>query len=326
MNLKDRPVPEVVSIIAMGDSRIQYTSEVVKSGSRFGVSDETWVINKLAELFHHDLLFRIDDLRQMRLCNNQVILDRDGVTIHDRFDNVLRNHDKPIITSTAYPEYPMSVEYPLENVINAVGTSYFQTCPAYAVAFAIYIGVKKLKMFGCDYTYRQTSHSIETGRANLEHMLTIAINRGIEVEIARKSTLLNTNCPPEEYFYGYGGRIIEVLPDKDNPDRTKVVRREDLDRMGELEQERKNLLMLHELLGKYNDIIEPDNPDEALSKWDEHIEAAGVKATEERDALQKEIDKKFKKTEELLKPENKPKPAPKKKKNGRSKKNGKKEK
>jgi len=290
--LKSKPVPGVVAIVAMGDSRVQYESEAIKSGSRYGVADETWVINKLAEVYHHDILFRMDDLRQVRLCNEGIIRDKDNISIHERFDKVLRNHDKPIITSTAYPEYPTSVSYPLEEVINFMGTSYFQTCPAYAVAFAAYIGVKRIKMYGCDYTYRQVTHSTETGRANLEHMLTMAMNKGVQVEVARKSTLLNTNCPPDEYFYGYGGRIIEVMPDPENKNRMKIRHREDLDTIEEIKTQKIELRKMYDYMEKFKDILEPGNP-QLIKTYREKILKAGEMLVEKQDALQAQIDEKY---------------------------------
>jgi len=266
-----RKVPETVALVAMGDTRNQYAGDVCRAGSRFGVADETWVINKLLQCYQHDLVFRMDDLMQTRKCNEKVLLDKDNIPIHERFDKALREHDKPIITSIAYPdEYPMSVEYPLENIINRVRTSYFQTTPAYAVAFAIYIGVKKIKLYGCDYTYREVSHTIETGRANLEHMLTIAIKEGIEIEIARKSTLMNTNCPVGEYFYGYGGRIMEVLPDKEKEGNVILKYRPDLDKEHETDRKRQEFETLKYLMNEYRDVL----GDECAGIYGPKIDAA----------------------------------------------------
>ena len=98
-------IPETVALVAMGQSRIDYEADVMKAGSKDGVADETWVINKLGAILQHDIVFRMDDLKEEHSCNLKNGTNRDKTkTIHDTFDEWLRNHDKPIITSTAYEE------------------------------------------------------------------------------------------------------------------------------------------------------------------------------------------------------------------------------
>jgi hypothetical protein len=48
-------------------------------------------------------------------------------------------------------------------VINSCGIAYFNNTAAYAVAYAVHIGVKKITLFGCDYTY-PNAHDAEKGR------------------------------------------------------------------------------------------------------------------------------------------------------------------
>lgn len=222
-----KQVPEKVAIVAMGDSRAQYIADVTKAGSRKGVADEVWVINKLADCFVHDVLFRMDDLMEPRKNNMKVIQDRHGVNIHDRFDKVLREHPGPIITSKAYPdEYPGSVEYPLEKVINHIGYSYFATTPAYAVAFASLIGVKEVVIYGCDYNYYYNPSIAEEGRGNMEFVTGICMMKGLKVSVAAKSSLMNTCLPLEEQFYGYKD-FLEVRYDQET-EKYRVVQRDDM--------------------------------------------------------------------------------------------------
>jgi len=248
---KVKNVPEVVALIAMGTSRMNYIAQAMKAGGPLGIADETWVINKLASVYYHDLCFRMDDLRKPRNCNLRRGTNRDpNKMIEDTQLAWMKTHDKPIITSTAYPEFPTSVSYPLEGVINTIGYSYFITTPAYAAAFAIHIGVKHLKVYGCDYTYLHTQAMAEAGRGNLEFILGIGMMKGMKVTIAQSSTLLGTNLPMNEQLYGYKN-ITEVIESdeegktyaiKDRPDLT-----EELEGKWEAEERR----YLKELKQKY---------------------------------------------------------------------------
>ena len=59
MDKKD--VPKVVSLVALGHSKIDFIHEAATSGNKRGVADEVWVINKLGVSVKHDMLFRMDD-------------------------------------------------------------------------------------------------------------------------------------------------------------------------------------------------------------------------------------------------------------------------
>jgi len=226
--MEQKKVPEIVALVAMGSSRMNYAADVMKAGGPKGIVDETWVVNKLGMVFNHDVVFRMDDLRKPRECNLTRGRNRDpNCTIHEMQDDWMKTHDKPIITSTAYPEYPTSVSYPLESVINTIGYSYFLTTPAYAAAFAIHIGIKHLKLYGCDYVYKNNKYMAESGRGNLEFILGIGMMKGMKVEVARSSTLLGTNLDIGEHLYGYEN-IIEVVESKEENKRYELRVREDL--------------------------------------------------------------------------------------------------
>jgi len=214
-------VPETVAIVAMGISRKHYLGDCMRCGGRKGVADETWVINKLGDVLKHDMVFRMDDLRKLRDCNDKPGMNKDGMSIDERQNEWMKNHDKPIITSTPYPEYPTSVAYPLEAVINTLNTNYLLTTPAYAIAFAIHIGVKCMKIYGCDFVYKENPYISEQGRGNCEFLLAIAHERGIKIEIAKTSTLLGMNLDIADHLYSYEG-VWETFPDPDIEGHTKV--------------------------------------------------------------------------------------------------------
>ena len=95
------------------------------------------------------------------------------------------------------------VKYPLEEVVNYTGLCYFNNTVAYAIALAIYEKVEKINLYGIDYSYMHNLHMAEAGRACAEFWLATAIHKGIKIEVAHKSGLLDTNVPDEEKLYGY---------------------------------------------------------------------------------------------------------------------------
>ena len=90
-----------------------------------------------------------------------------------------------------------------EDVIKEVSFCYFNNTVAYALAFAIYSKVAKLYLYGIDFSYKQNLHFGEAGRSCVEFWCSVALSRGIPVEVAPRSGLLDTNVPEEEKLYGY---------------------------------------------------------------------------------------------------------------------------
>jgi hypothetical protein len=172
----------------MGASHVDYFNDVATTRDRFKVADETWCINSASTIVHAERAFRMDDLIRYKPESTKWINDFPGI----------------VYTSVAYPdEFPNSVEYPLDGVVNCVNSFYFNTGPAYAVALAIYLEVKTLKLYGIDYNYVDNK-TREVGRPCVEFYLGMAAERGMHIEIAKKCTLLGAN--PEEkrrVLYGY---------------------------------------------------------------------------------------------------------------------------
>ena len=255
-----KEVPKVVSLVALGASKLAFFNETMITGNPRGLADEVWVINKLGVSVKHDMLFRMDDMRERYSCNEKSYKGGNietGRTIHDTYDEFLINHDKPIVTSKAYPEYPTAVEYPLEGVINTIGYSYFRTTPAYAAAFAIHIGVKQLRIFGCDFVYPHNKFAAESGRANMEFILGIGMTMGMEVWLPPTTTLMDSNTPTKYKMYGYADPI-EVKPDPENKDRWKVYHRPDLGEKDKKEIALRERKKLQDLITKYRDEVKRD--------------------------------------------------------------------
>ncbi len=121
----------------------------------------------------------------------------------------MRNHSGPIYTSRAHPDYPGLVEFPLADVIDSCGQAYFNNTAAYAIALAVHIGVKRISMFGCDYTY-PNAHDAERGRACAEFHLGIAHARGIKLAMPAVSSLMDSLYREQDRLYGYDSEDLTL--------------------------------------------------------------------------------------------------------------------
>lgn len=195
--------PESVAIVAMGASANTYLRLCTVRGDRRKVADETWAINAMGGVIQHDLLFQMDDLaiqeaRAKRKPDGTVAATLDWLRQHPRF-----------FTSRAYAAYPGGQEYPLAEVIGTVGSSYFNNTVAYAVAYAIHIGAKRISLYGADFSY-PNAHKAERGRGCVEFLMGIAAARGIRIEVAENSTLLDASVPNDQKLYGYDTEDVTI--------------------------------------------------------------------------------------------------------------------
>jgi hypothetical protein len=197
-------VPERVAIVAMGRSCATYINVCARAGDRRLIADETWAIVATAGVIQHDVLFLMDDIPGLLEPTVGVDACMTGMW------GWLKDHPGPILTSKTYEDYPGTVEFPLQDVVNAVGFAYFSSSVAYAIGYAIHIGVKQIQLYGCDFTY-PNHHAAEAGRACVEFLIAIAMSRGIGVVIAEDSTLLDM-LEPERRLYGYVERPDLVEP------------------------------------------------------------------------------------------------------------------
>ncbi len=192
-----RPVPEVVSIIGLGYSAEAYVDHTKRLGGRHAYCCETWSLNALGNILQSDLVFHMDDVRIQEI--------RAKANPESNIAKMLaglKEHPGPIMTSRAHEAYPGFIEFPLMDVLNHFKSGYFNNTTPYAIAYAIYIGVKKICLYGMDYTY-PNAHDAERGRACVEYWIGRAAERGIHIEIPQRSTLLDTCADASEQFYGY---------------------------------------------------------------------------------------------------------------------------
>lgn len=203
--------PRHVAILGLGPSVNAFVEMTKRLGGARGYCDEVWGINAIADVVRCDRVFHMDDLK---IQEARAAL-RPGGNIAVMVD-WLKSHPGPIYTSVVRGGYPGLVAFPLADVLNARldsnGTPYFNSTAAYAIAFAIHIGVTRISLFGIDYTL-PNAHSAERGRACCEFWLGIAAARGIEITVPEQSSLLDACAPERELLYGYD--CVDVLMSND---------------------------------------------------------------------------------------------------------------
>lgn len=102
----------------------------------------------------------------------------------------LRQCTKPVYVWQPRPEWPTSVAYPKQQVLDSFG-NYFTNSISWMVAHAIIEGVTELHIYGVDLA-QGTEYAAQ--RPSCEHMLGVAQGRGIKVYIPPTSDLLKTGA------------------------------------------------------------------------------------------------------------------------------------
>jgi len=187
----------------MGASSCDYINESAMHGGRFAIADETWAVNAMGATIAHDRLFAIDDLGELRMDARE-----HGKKVANGMLSWLPSHPGPVYTATPYTDIvPGSVCFPYEEVINACGFPYFNNSVACAVGYAIYLGVQNLKLYGCDFTYRERNIG-EAGRGNVEWLLGLAGARGMNISVSDSTTLMDADLPLDQRLYGFREPVL----------------------------------------------------------------------------------------------------------------------
>jgi len=180
-----------IAIVGLGGSYSDYIAARIRSEP----FDEVWGINCVGGIIHVDKTIMMDPVS--RFLDSEDAGSQTGVA-----RDFLAKNTKPIITCEMDDRVEHLEPYPLEEVIKELNVCYFNNTVPYAIAYAIYYGAKELCLYGLDYTYKNVSMA-EAGRACTEFWCAIATTRGIKIEVAHSSGLLDTNVPENEKLYGY---------------------------------------------------------------------------------------------------------------------------
>jgi len=169
--------PDRVAIVALGRSMITFIKEVMTNSQFDEPFDEVWTLNRGIRGFQHDKLFVMDDFRWIEKRS-------------PGYAKWLKKHDRPIITSTVYPEYPEAIEYPLADVVETITDDVFAVnTVSYMVAYAIHIRVKEITIYGADFIY-PNGNTAEFGGQAVAYLCGMMRHFGLIHRIPQESTLL----------------------------------------------------------------------------------------------------------------------------------------
>ena len=181
-----------IAIVAMGESQLDYHLSLVHSKTY----DEVWGINCMGAVTKCDRVFMLDPVSRF--------MDTDDAgTQTDIMRRWLPIAKTPIYTCELDERCPAAVLYPLEEIVQDADCAYLNNTVPFAFAFALYNKVGSINLFGIDFSYKGNLHFAEAGRACCEFWLSKCIERGMIVNVAARSGLLDTNEPIEERLYGY---------------------------------------------------------------------------------------------------------------------------
>ena len=180
-----------IAIVGLGGSFSDYVSAKITSQE----FDEIWGINCIGGIIHVDKTFMMDPVS--RFLDTENAGTQTGIA-----RKFLKENKNPIITCQLDKRVKKLELFPLKEVATELGYCYFNNTVAYAVAYAIWSKATQICLYGIDYTYKNVNMA-ESGRACVEFWCAIAATRGIKLEVAHGSSLLDTNVPENEKLYGY---------------------------------------------------------------------------------------------------------------------------
>ena len=192
-----KPIPELegknIAIIAMGNSQLDYHKMITHSKT----FDEVWAINAMIGVLKRvDRAFVMDPVSRFfdtDDAGNMTVMMREALPVADY----------PIYTCELDKRVPALIEYPIEEVVTDLDCGYFNNTIAYAIAFALWNNVGGISMFGADFTYKGNLYFAEQGRGCCEFWLAKCMDKGIIVQVALTSGLLDADVPVQEKLYGY---------------------------------------------------------------------------------------------------------------------------
>lgn len=178
--------PKRVTVVALGQSCQAYMRHQLTKGLPAGsMPDEVWTVNRGIRLFAADLAFVLDELPS-------------EMTADPAYGEALRRYEKPIISTVCSTEVQHSVRYPAPYILDClrertghdVTDPYWHNSMPMVVAYAWFIGVEELTLWGCDYNMTD-GRVIEADRANLEYWVGWVRSCGMRVGVPTETTLLN---------------------------------------------------------------------------------------------------------------------------------------
>ena len=155
---------------------------------------EIWIMNDM-----YDFVPRYDRLFDIH--TEHSIINR--ITRREKLNHyeALKVLDKPIYMQKKWPEIPMSVEFPLKDLIAqyhipAMGDKIFITCTvSHMLALAIYEGFEEITLLGID---EAIDDEYKDEMPSVLYWLGVAYGKGIKINVSNHSPLMKAF-----FVYGY---------------------------------------------------------------------------------------------------------------------------
>mgnify|MGYP003144465611 FL=1 len=218
------PIPKLknanIALVAMGQSQLDYHLSRVHSLA----FDEIWAINAMVGVLPEiDRAFILDPM--FRFLDTE-----DAGSMTEMMRKYLPRAKYPIYTCELDERVPYAEEFPLEPLIQDLGCAYFNNTVAYAIAFALWNQVGHLTVFGVDFTYKTNMHFAESGKACCEFWLAKCMENRINISVAPRSNLLETNVGIKEKLYGYH-RLKDPIVTYQKEDTIKTCKWSEIEKM-----------------------------------------------------------------------------------------------
>jgi hypothetical protein len=196
-----------VAIVAFGPTSAFYIDAAKKEGNRKRFADFVIAINAMGSVIQNDLVMHMDDVR---IQERRAEADPEGMVAG--LVEWLRSYPGRVMTSRCHPDYPQLEEFPLEDLLNKLGSAYINGTGAAALAYAIYLEPKEISLWGFDFTY-PNAHKNEKGRGCVEYWIGYATKSGIQIRLPPKTSLLDSfedSASDEANIYGYDTVKLQI--------------------------------------------------------------------------------------------------------------------
>ena len=176
------------------------------------------IIEEFKTLLNHDLAgVAYQTIRSMMMLVDQ---DKKGAKPDESRSlkgliEVLDSTGIPVITAHRKPDFVKnSFDYPIDEISDLAmkffGKVYLSNGVAMAIAYAMWKGVKRMKIYGCDFTYPNRNFA-ETGRACVESWICYANSVGMNIDLAPHTSLMDN--AGDIGIYGYAEQPTVYLND-----------------------------------------------------------------------------------------------------------------
>lgn len=225
--------PHTVALICSGHTKVDYFNALTQYNPAIPRVNEVWNLNKSLRYALGDFAFVLDDLVGEANISERYIQDVVNASCH--YPIMTSTYDRAaqdIANKYAGDKAPMISEYPIHAIRDWLGQSfaddyavrlqrdqpftteeerrfgndllYMRNSVPMILAYALFIGVKTLYLFGADYSHPVSGTRLEADQPNAEFWVGFCRGRGMQIVVSSSSTLLRSNEKFE--LYGYGAR------------------------------------------------------------------------------------------------------------------------